>query len=762
MRFRQHEEAAQASTRGLLGLFALVLAGLVVAVNAVLVLAYRLSFPFLDGYPALFFETNTALVLLFVLGGCWFETLRLREGGAHVARLAGARPAQAGGAAAGERLERRLQHVVQEMALASRYRAPAAWVMPREQAINAFAAGWSEDDAVIAVTQGALERLTREELQGVVAHEFSHLVHGDTRLNMRLIGMVWGLQMLFHFGRELSEPDEQGRRPASTLFGLALMAVGALGWAAGRLLQAAVSREREFLADASAVKYTRQVAGIGGALRKIAEQARTRSNGLRQPQAQSLAHLYLAVPGRWTRWWSSHPDLGERLRRLYGRVMDPLPAPALPAPAPAEDEDAPIAGFEAAAAGPLAPLGARTAGPIAPWEAPTAGATARLDAAAAGAGALGASSSGSTGLDVPSDAWRAELAEGGAPAQPGTPEAERHDPLQSGQRHAAALRQREALERIDRWHGAGERRAGLLALLAGVDDDEAAWTAWRDAVQGLAVAEAVRTELQTLDGVARLGAMELLARRSAAAPRDEQAALRRGARAIARSAPARLHRLALTRLLHFAGERSLDAQRARDPLVQRWPEAIAATVALGPALGLAAPAAERWRDEALQQLQSALLEDEPRAAGAAGAAVAARAGGPGPAAARPARGLAPPVGSWTGPGTAPSRMVDTGWLGVRRGAPPPALRSALPGSSGQLAAMRTLRSALRLRRVAPLQRPLLARAWVQAMPPALLRDERVADGLQLACLLLDTPLPPALAARQALRARSAPPQARSL
>ena len=196
MRFRAHQDAAQASTRRLLVLFVLVVAVLVAAVNAVLAVAYWISVPFV-GFPDWFFETNSGLVLLYVLGGCWFETLRLRDGGAHVARMAGGRLVQTSGQHSADRLERRFANIVQEMALASRMPPPGAWVLPREEAINAFAAGWTPDDAVVAVTRGALQRLTREELQGVVAHEFSHLVHGDTRLNMRLVGLVWGLQLLF-------------------------------------------------------------------------------------------------------------------------------------------------------------------------------------------------------------------------------------------------------------------------------------------------------------------------------------------------------------------------------------------------------------------------------------------------------------------------------------------------------------------------------------------------------------------------------------
>ena len=315
MLFRQHERTARQSTLHLLALFALVVVGLLLAVNAVLALIYWLMFPFARGFPTLFFETNTALVLLFVLGGCWIETMRLREGGAHVARLAGGREAQLSAGGELGQLERRFANVVYEMDIASGHPGlPAAWVLPKDNAINAFAAGWGDGDAVVAVTRGALERLTRAELQGVVAHEFSHLVHGDTRLNMRLVGMVWGLQMIWGLGVALWEPDNEGRRGAGTLFGLGLMAVGSLGWAAGRLLQAAVSRQREFLADASAVKYTRLVDGLGGALRKIADQQLHGRAGLHSAHATSLAHLLLSNRGAagWLARAVAHPPAAGR------------------------------------------------------------------------------------------------------------------------------------------------------------------------------------------------------------------------------------------------------------------------------------------------------------------------------------------------------------------------------------------------------------------------------------------------------------------
>jgi Zn-dependent protease with chaperone function len=456
VRFRRHQEAAQASTRQLLVAFALVLVLVVLAANGVLALIYRLSFPFASGYPALFFATNTAVVLLFVLGGCWFESLRLREGGPHVARLAGARELRASGHGPAERQERRLAHIVAEMALASRHTpAPAAWVLARDDAINAFAAGWGPGDAVVVVTRGALERLTREELQGVVAHEFSHLLHGDTRLHMRLLGLVWGLEMVFTLGRSLSRPDDGGRRSLGVLFGLGLMAVGWLGWAGGRLLQAAVSRQREFLADASAVQYTRNVAGIGGALRKIGHQARHRADALRSPQASALAHFYLHTPGRhFDGWWATHPPLAERLRRLYGEAVELLPDD--PQPAPPEHEL------------PTLSLAPRTA--------------------ARGADAAAAASPASA------------------------PEAHRHDALQNPAWAGARQRETDALARFALRHGPGELRATLLAALA----DEAAYA---QATRGFALAAAVRADLLALSAPVRLATLREAALRLPAAQR---------------------------------------------------------------------------------------------------------------------------------------------------------------------------------------------------------------------------------------------------
>ncbi len=324
MRFRQHQDDARSATRRLLALFVLIVLLSVLCTNGALALAWRLMSGGLFGYPRWFFETNTLVALVFILGGCWIETQRLRGGGAHVAGMVGGREVVEPRAL----VERRLRNVVDEVAIASGLKSPRVFVLEREEAINAFAAGWEQQDSVVAVTRGALERLTRDELQGVVAHEFGHILNGDTRLNMRLIGYVFGLQMIFNFGRGLAQAtDARGRRSFAVLVGLALMAAGFIGWMAGRALQAAVSRQREFLADAHAVQLTRLADGIGGALRKIAHQVSQGQAQMRHANTEVVSHLLLSGADAGAhRWLATHPPLAARVQRIFGRPMAPVPA----------------------------------------------------------------------------------------------------------------------------------------------------------------------------------------------------------------------------------------------------------------------------------------------------------------------------------------------------------------------------------------------------------------------------------------------------
>lgn len=322
----ESQREARGQTLRLLLAFGFTVVLLVMTLNGALAVAWGLTWgywrPMGDAYPRYFFEVNTMITLLFVLGGWWVETSQLASaGGVRLAERLGARPVQR----SADLDEQRLANIVDEMSISSGLKRPTVMVVARDEGINAFAAGWDEDDSVIAVTRGALEHLSRDELQGLVAHEFSHIVEGDTRLNMRLIGMVFGLEMLFRMGQGLVEPDEKGRRMFLALLGLAIMAAGWAGWLAGRGLQAAVSRQREYLADARAVQWTRHRDGLGGVLRKILTQRR---QGVVSRQVGSAVQHMLLVnnqSGKMGHWLDSHPTLEQRIRRIYGHAMGALP-----------------------------------------------------------------------------------------------------------------------------------------------------------------------------------------------------------------------------------------------------------------------------------------------------------------------------------------------------------------------------------------------------------------------------------------------------
>ncbi|MBC8118354.1 MAG: M48 family metallopeptidase, partial [Burkholderiaceae bacterium] len=292
--------------------------------------------------PSGFYVVNTLIVLGLIGGGTLFKLSSLSAGGAAVASLVEAREVDM---TTSDLLDRRLINVVEEMAIAAGVAVPRVYVMDNETAINAFAAGHSVNDAVIAVTRGTLTRLSRDELQGVIAHEFSHILNGDMRLNLHLIGVLHGLLIVALAGRVLlelggrsgsgrSSSGRSGNALAVLFFaGIALWILGYIGVFFGRLIKAAVSRQREFLADASAVQFTRNPEGIGGALRKIGGLGEATGLGTRieHPQAETLSHLFLgaARPTFVRGLFATHPPLDERLQRLYGRKQSFLPAPEL-------------------------------------------------------------------------------------------------------------------------------------------------------------------------------------------------------------------------------------------------------------------------------------------------------------------------------------------------------------------------------------------------------------------------------------------------
>lgn len=229
--------------------------------------------------------------------------------------------------------ERKVMNVVEEMAIASGMPVPPVYLI-RDPSINAFAAGTSIRDAALGITTGAIEQLSRDELEGVMAHEFSHVFHGDMRINLRAVAAIFGMVALGYVGYFLlrSAPRGGGRKnngaAGIALFGLALAAIGAIGTFFGRLMQAAISRQREFLADATAVQYTRNPAGIAGALRKI---ARLHDPTLAIPQASQFNHFFFTEGVR--TWLASHPPLSERIKRIEMMAGGVLPeAPSRPSP----------------------------------------------------------------------------------------------------------------------------------------------------------------------------------------------------------------------------------------------------------------------------------------------------------------------------------------------------------------------------------------------------------------------------------------------
>jgi len=235
-----------------------------------------------------------------------------------VARMAGGQEVTPG---THDPLERRLLNVVEEMAIASGVRVPKVYVLPGEPAINAFAAGSDPSNAVVAVTRGTLETLNRDELQGVIGHEFSHLLHGDMRLNLRMMGVLAGIVFLGALGAFVMRGAGHagGRRQGAAAVlavGLGLFVVGYTGLFFARLIKSAVARQREFLADASSVQYTRNPEGLAGALDQVG--ASGRGTLIANRFAEDMSHMYFgdSVHLRLASLYATHPPLEERVRRV--------------------------------------------------------------------------------------------------------------------------------------------------------------------------------------------------------------------------------------------------------------------------------------------------------------------------------------------------------------------------------------------------------------------------------------------------------------
>ncbi|MBM3822798.1 MAG: M48 family metallopeptidase [Verrucomicrobia bacterium] len=322
MDFFARQESARGRTRRLVVYFGLAVVLTILAIYAALALIFLDHTGVETGFdpsalwdPRLFIAV-AAGTLAIVAGGSLSKMAELRRGGGAVAEMLGGRLVRSD---THDPAERRLLNVVEEMALASGTAVPPVYLLEGERGINAFAAGHGTGDAVIGVTEGCLRRLTRDELQGVIAHEFSHILNGDMRLNLKLVGVIFGLVCLTVLGRILLRSGGGGdgrKRNPLPLVGLVLVVAGWIGVFFGRLIQAAVSRQREFLADAAAVQFTRNPGGLAGALKKIGGLPLRAK--LTSPHADEAGHLFFgnARSDSFLNWMSTHPPLLERIRAM--------------------------------------------------------------------------------------------------------------------------------------------------------------------------------------------------------------------------------------------------------------------------------------------------------------------------------------------------------------------------------------------------------------------------------------------------------------
>jgi len=334
MNFYEHQEHARKQTVRLIVLYALAVLGIVVLVY----LAVTLLVVFTHYRDRAGLESTTAApnlweprLLLWIAGGTVLlvgaaSLLKISElgaGGDVVAKALGGRRLDP---SARNDTERKVLNVVEEMSIASGVPVPDVYLLDNESRINAFAAGFKPEHAVIGITRGTAELLSRDELQGVVAHEFSHILNGDMRLNIRLIGILHGILVIGLLGGMLTRvafyTGGSSRRGGGAIpmfaLGASLFVIGYVGVFFGRLIKAAVSRQREFLADASAVDFTRHPDGIGGALKKIG--GSSGAARLRSPKAEQFSHLYFGQGIR-TLWgaFATHPPLEDRIRRIEPR-----------------------------------------------------------------------------------------------------------------------------------------------------------------------------------------------------------------------------------------------------------------------------------------------------------------------------------------------------------------------------------------------------------------------------------------------------------
>ncbi|MEO0415119.1 MAG: M48 family metalloprotease, partial [Verrucomicrobiota bacterium] len=341
MDFFEHQEQARKKSHVLVGYFVLAIVGIILAIFVLAtVVRFFLDPPSQPGVsPAGLFDPlmllttaiGTTAAILLASG---FKTMQLAAGGKVVAKELGGRLLDS---ATTDFHERRLLNIVEEMAIASGVPVPEVYVMDEEDSINAFAAGKTTSDAVIGVTRGCMKMLTRDELQGVIAHEFAHILNGDMRLNMRLIGLLFGILFLTLIGQMLLRSSwyVRGNRNregggivlVTIVGGLGLVIIGYIGVFFANMIKAAVSRQREYLADASAVQFTRNPDGIAGALKKIG--ALSAGSKIRHPMARDASHLFFGTALK-SDLFATHPPLADRIKQLIPSWDGDFGSAALP------------------------------------------------------------------------------------------------------------------------------------------------------------------------------------------------------------------------------------------------------------------------------------------------------------------------------------------------------------------------------------------------------------------------------------------------
>ncbi len=324
MNFFAHQDRARSTTKKLILLFICAVISLIVITSVLIVSLISFS-ENTSGEVAFDADLITSDIFIFVsLGviavvtfGALFRLAQLKGGGKVVAEAMGGRLLNTGTRDADER---KILNVVEEIAIASGTPVPPVYLM-EDSAINAFAAGYKPQDAVIGITRGCIHQLDRDELQGVIAHEFSHIFNGDMRLNIRLIGLLYGILVIgligYYILRGSVYRNRSNRKGGGiAILGIGLIIVGYGGTFFGNIIKAAVSRQREFLADASAVQFTRNPQGIAGALKKIA--GYKEGSLIKSADASEISHMLFSqgLKSGFTGLFATHPPLSERISRI--------------------------------------------------------------------------------------------------------------------------------------------------------------------------------------------------------------------------------------------------------------------------------------------------------------------------------------------------------------------------------------------------------------------------------------------------------------